>query len=75
MSTPGPPPSPGFRPGDRVRLRYGMFKGLIGEVVWPHPNRAEDSLVRLPIWGRDVEAPVANWMLEPVRPDEERDPT
>jgi len=55
-----------FRPGDRVRLRHGMFQGLVGEVVGPDSDRPGDWRVRLPIWGRQVEVSIAGWMLEPA---------
>ena len=62
-------PSPSaFRPGDRARIRHGMFQGTVIEVVGPGPERPGDWLVRLPMYGRAVEVPVADWMLEPVPP-------
>ena len=53
-----------FSPHDRVRLRHGMFRGLVGEVVEPDADRPGDWRVGLHIWGREVEVSLAGWMLE-----------
>src|SRR5688572_15837784 len=68
------PPS-AFCPGDRVRIRFGMFAGLVGEVIGPLLDRPEDSVVRLAISGREIEAPVSNWMLEAIPPQDGHRPS
>jgi transcription antitermination factor NusG len=67
VSDPGPTPAE-FKPGDRVRLRYGMFQGLVGEMIGPDVERRGEWQVRLLIWEREIEVGLAGWMLELVPP-------
>jgi transcription antitermination factor NusG len=55
-----------FSPRDRVRLRYGMFQGAVGEVIGPDPERSGNWQVRLRVRGREVEVSLAGWTLEPA---------
>jgi transcription antitermination factor NusG len=55
-----------FNPQDRVRLRYGMFEGTVGEVIGPNADRPGNWRVRIQIWGREVEVSLAGWTLEPA---------
>jgi hypothetical protein len=57
---------PLFQPGDRVRIRYGMFQGAVAEVVGPGSERPGDWLVRLLAWGEEIEVPIGDWALEPA---------
>ncbi len=74
MSTGDPrelPPLPGgYHPGDRVRIREGMFANTAGEVLGPAPDCPLQPAVhvRLRIWGRDVDVGLAVRFIEPVPP-------
>jgi len=73
MSSGGLPPTAtpaAFQPGDRVRIQFGMFNRMVGVVVGPAPDCPHQPavLVRLQIWGRDVDVPIQTRDLEPAPP-------
>ena len=73
MSSGGPPePQPlpsGYHPGDRVRIREGMFAGMVGVVLGPPADQQRPAvLTRLRIFNRDVDVDVMTFLLEPAPP-------
>ena len=72
MSSGGPGSVPalpgGYAPGDRVRIRQGLFARMAGVVLGPAPDCPVQPvvLVRLRIWERDVDVGLGTNQVEPA---------